>query len=95
MQGDIREVMNFKEFVDKIDEIYDELKRRKLLTHNSIAYNPESWKVKIKTAPKEGYFGTFCINVKDVTMGIDWDDGTIFITSDVPLYEEAQDVDFR
>lgn len=38
--------MNFKDFVNKIDEIYDELKRRKLLTNNSVAYNPENWKVK-------------------------------------------------
>ena len=58
--------MNFKDFVNKIDEIYDELKRRKLLTHNSVAYNPENWKVKILTVPKSGYFGTFCVNVKDI-----------------------------
>lgn len=90
MQGDIREVMNFKEFVDKIDEIYDDLKRRKLLTNNSIAYNPVNWKVKKKTSPKDGYFGTFCVDVKDIKIGIDWDEGKIFIISDVPLYEEEQ-----
>lgn len=82
--------MNFKEFVDKIDEIYDNLKRRKLLTNNSIAYNPANWKVKIKTAPKSGYFGTFCVDVKDINIGFDWDEGKILITSDVPLYEEEQ-----
>ena len=39
--------MNFKDFVNKIDEIYDELKRMKLLTNNSAFYNPENWKVNI------------------------------------------------
>lgn len=80
--------MNFKDFVNKIDEIYDELKRRKLLTHNSVAYNPENWKVKILTVPKSGYFGTFCVNVKDINIGIDWNDGKILISSEEPLYEE-------
>ena len=82
--------MNFKEFVDKIDKIYDDLRKRKLLTNNSIAYDPANWKVKIKTEPKPGYFGTFCVDVKDISLGIDWNEGKIFIISDVPLYEEEQ-----
>lgn len=80
--------MNFKDFVNKIDEIYDELKRRKLLTNNSVFYNPENWKVKILTVPKSGYFGTFYVNVKDINIGIDWNDGKILISSEEPLYEE-------
>lgn len=82
--------MNFKEFTDKIDEIYNEIARRKLLTGNSIAYNSENWQVKIKTAPKPGYFGTFCVDVKDINIGIDWDEGKILISSTTPLYEEEQ-----
>lgn len=82
--------MNFKEFTDKIDEIYNEIARRKLLTGNSVAYNPENWQVKIKTEPKPGYFGTFCVDVKDINIGIDWDEGKILISSTTPLYEEEQ-----
>lgn len=80
--------MNFKDFVDKIDEIDNELKRRKILTNNSIAYNPANWKVKIKTMPKSGYFGTFSVDVSNISIGFDWDEGNILITSAEPLYEE-------
>lgn len=59
-----------------------------MLTNNSIAYNPANWKVKIKTSPKDGYFGTFCVDVKDINIGIDWDEGKILISSEEPLYEE-------
>ena len=82
--------MNFKDFVDKIDEIDNELKRRKMLTNNSIAYNPVNWKVKIKTAPKSGYFGTFTVDVSDISIGFDWDEGNIIISANKSLYEEDE-----
>lgn len=70
--------MNFKDFVDKIDDIYREIKKLRVLTGNP-SYTPEKYKVAIPTRPKAGYFGTFETEVEDIKMGIDWDDGTIFI----------------
>ena len=82
--------MNFKEFVDKADEIWKILQERHLTTLNPF-YKPENWKVKILTIPKAGYFGTFSVPLDNMSVGIDWDDGCILLSSKEPLYDKLPD----
>ena len=82
--------MNFKEFMDALDKIWDEHNRMRLAHPESSQFNPERWKIKICTS-EDNLGPVSSVNVKGVCAGFDWDDGNILIWADEPLYKERKD----